>query len=267
MKDNCIYFDITKKQRDSAIRFLLSAIIKYRQEEYPSNTTVFDEDVNVYLAHLLFAVSLPDYHDMAEPYLSQDSSEVMRWVNEAEDQTIRYFIFKVNADHLLVYNSVFDNVTGRKKGRKSMFNRSHRYFRELAKLYYEQAAAYHKRIYRRKTGIGEVLDKVAYDFEGYETVLKGVRREYFKFLDKFKDRAFRGFMHEMDVYERETTLKEKMDEFLDLYGRWLETKDVTLEPGIRSVVKRIQQVDPAFKFDYLDRFSSEGGSNHEKKCA
>ena len=140
MKDNCLFFDISRQERDSAIRYLLGAILNCRREsKFPSNYYVFDEDVNVYLAHLLFAVSLPDYHDMAEPYLSMETSNIIQWVKGTEDRTIRYFIFKVNADHILLHTAVFDDLAGDNK--QKFFKRSSQHYRELAQLYYDQAAS------------------------------------------------------------------------------------------------------------------------------
>ena len=47
MKDNCLFFDISKQERESAIRYLLGAILNCRRESnFPSNYYVFDEDVN-----------------------------------------------------------------------------------------------------------------------------------------------------------------------------------------------------------------------------
>ncbi len=267
MRENCLYFDISRRERDSAIRYLLGAIINSRNEDgFPSNCYVFDEDVNVYLAHLLFAVSLPEYHDMAEPYLSADSSEVMRWVNETDDQTIRYFIFKVNADHILVHTAVFEDLAA--KGKRRFWGRSGKYYRELAKLYYEQAAAYHKRIYRKRTGVGDVLDKIACYYEDYQGLLRDVRCKYFHFLNNFRDNVFQGFMREVTDYEREVKKKEYMDRFLDFYGQWLQNRDRGMEERIVHLVSELKNLDPGFRFDF-GRMTGrrQGERENEKKCA
>jgi hypothetical protein len=262
--DNCLYFDISKQERDSAIRYLLQTVISSRGEsKFPSNYYTYDEDVNVYLAHLLFAVSLPEYHEMAEPYLSTDTSDILRWVRATEDRTIRYFIFKVNADHLLMHTSIFNDLTAKKP--KKLFSRSDKHFLEVAKLYYEQAAAYHKKIYRKKTGVGDVLTKLSHYFEDYQGVLKHVRREYFHFVNSFKDNAFDEFVGEVSTYESSTTLKEKMDLFLDLYGQWLESKNPILVNEITQLVAQIKQVDPGFDFNLEQAFG--GGYEDEQKCA
>ena len=264
--DNCLYFDMTKQERDSAIRYLLGAIIKCRNDDHmPSNMYTFDEDVNVYLAHLLFAVSLPEYHEMAGPYLSKESSDVLKWVSATEDQTIRYFIFKVNADHLLIHTAIFDDLNG--KSRRKFFKRSKDHYQELAKLYYEQAASYHKRIYRKKTGVGEVLEKLSHYYEIYQKLLGHVRREYFDFVTGFRDQVFHYFMDEFREYEREVKRKNKMDEFLDLYAQWLETKDGEVREKMEYVIRELKTLDPHFEFEIPDHFNRERGGFDERKCA
>lgn len=264
--DNCLYFDITKQERDSAIRYLLGTIIKSRNEiNFPSNSCIYDEDVNVYMAHLLFAVSLPEYHEMAEPYLSTDTSDILRWVRATEDRTIRYFIFKVNADHILMHTAIFDDLN--KNSRKRIFRKTPQHHQEVAKLYYEQAAAYHKRIYRKKTGVGEVLTKLAQYFDQYQEILRYARREYFHFVNSFKDQAFNQFLGEFKQYERDFNSKAKMDRFLELYGRWLMSHDPALATEVLRVTRELKAIDPDFNFDAERELFGRGGFFDEKKCA
>jgi hypothetical protein len=265
-KDSCLYFDISKQERDSAIRYLLGIIIKCRTESnFPSNYYTFDEDVNVYLAHLLFAVSLPEYHDMAEPYLSLDSSDILKWVRSTEDRILRYFIFKVNADHIMIHTAVFNDLVESKQNK--LLKKSPKHFRELAKLYYDQAAAYHKRIYRNKTGVVEVLQKLSNYFEPYQNLLKLVRREYFDFVNGFRDQAFKHFMTEVRDYESRMGHSSKMDIFLDLYAEWLESRDPALRDRIARLATEIKQLDPGFQFDPGRQLYGEEGWNNDRKCA
>lgn len=263
MSDSKLYFDISNQERDSAIRYLLGAIIKSRTESnFPSNQNGFDEDVNVYLAHLLFAISLPEYHEMSEPYLSTETSDILQWVRATEDRTIRYFIFKVNADHILIHTAIFDDIV--KKPQMPSFKRSANHYRELAQVYYEQAAQYHQRIYRKQTGVGEVLIKIAKDFDAYQNLLKHVRKEYFGFMNHFRDQVFSQFMQQMHGYEKENFLKIKIDELLDMYSRWKQTQDPQLGSQIQLRAKMIRELDPDFHF-VMDPF--EGGESNERKCA
>ncbi len=263
-KENRLYFDISTQERDSAIRYLLGSIIKCRKDsDFPSNNFVYDEDVNVYLAHLLFAVSLPEYHEMAEPYLSTDTSDIVRWVKGTEDRTIRYFIFKVNADHILIHSAIFEDLGGNKG---KFFKKSGKHFKELAQLYYDQAAIYHNRIYRKKTGVGEVLEKLSRYYDSYQGLLRTVRREYFNFVTNFKDQAFSHFMKDLQSYENEDRKKSRMDQFLDVFARWKQTRDKDLLGQLRILAADLKGLDPNFEFD-LGKEEEEGGWDDERKCA
>lgn len=245
MKEPFLYFDIDKSERDSAIRYLLSAILRSRGEtQHNRMVEEFDEDVNVYLAHLLLAVALPEYHELAQPYLSHESSDVLRWTKATEDRTIRYFIFKVNADHLLIHLSVFEDLADR--NRRSLFRTSEKHFAELARLYYEQACSYHSRIYRKKTGIGDVLEKLARHFDVYSEILKTVRRDYLHFVTRFRDHAFDRFMEDFNHYEHESKKRVQIDHFLDLYSQWMRSKDPALQSQLEQVLRELRQWEPEF---------------------
>jgi len=250
MKDPYLYFDIGKQERDSAIRFLLDSILRSRNEIGIKNVIdEFDEDVNVYLAHLLFAIALPEYHELAEPYLSTESSDVLQWIQTTEDRTIRYFIFKVNADHLLIHSAIFDDLTGRP--RNGLFQRSEKHYLELGRLYYEQASSYHSRIYRKKTGVGEVLHKLARYFDIYSGLLRAVRRDYLHFVTRFRDQAFDRFLQELTKYEQESTLRAQTDHFLDLYGQWKKTQNPEIKAELNRVLNQIRQQDATFGKEFF----------------
>lgn len=245
MKEPFIYFDVDKQERDSAIRFLLSSILRSRVEAGLEHVIEeFDEDVNVYLAHLLFAVALPEYRDLADPYLSPESGDVLRWVKATEDRTIRYFIFKVNADHILIHLSVFDDLAA--KGWRGVFRRSGKHFAELGRIYYEQASSYHTRIYRKRTGVGDVLEKLGRNFDIYLELLRSVRRDYLHFVTRFRDQAFDRFVQDLNHYERESTQRSKLDHFLDLYSQWLKNRDFLLRGEIQRTLQELRMTDPKF---------------------
>lgn len=245
MNEPYLYFDIGKNERESAIRYLMGAILRSRVDLGIERVVEeFDEDVNVYLAHLLFAVALPEYRELADPYLSTESGDVLRWVKATEDRTIRYFIFKVNADHLLLHLAVFDDLVA--KPWRSVFRRSEKHFAELGKLYYEQASNYHTRIYRKRTGVGDVLQKLARYFDIYSDLLKTVRRDYFHFVTRFRDQVFDRFIEELGSYEQQTEKRERVDHFLDLYAQWLKSKDPALRNEMKRMVQEIRKFEPEF---------------------
>lgn len=247
-----LYFSISTEERESAIHFLLESILKAKDQSHGLVRTLsFDEDVNIYLAHLLFAVSLPEYQDMAAPFLSKSPEEIFEWVRETEDSMLRYFIFKVNADHLLVQSTIFSQefpLARRFSVHKNEKNEKTEE-RLAAILYYNQAAHCHAGVYDKKTGVGEVLGKIAGQFDVYKQVLMNVKEDYLKFIDCFREQAFQHFVVKLNGYEKNHLRDAKMEQFLEVYQRWLTTKDSGLKDQVLQLTRELSRLDPQFRFD------------------
>ncbi|MBI4358849.1 MAG: hypothetical protein HY584_06070 [Candidatus Omnitrophica bacterium] len=241
------YFDIPKQARDSAISYLLHALLKSRSAcQLPSNQDQFDEDVNIYLAHLLFACSLPDYLGAVNRYLSMNVSEMTNLIEQNDDRIVRYFIYKVNADHLMVHLGIFQDLENEHR----LFRKSEPQFSSMAQSYYRQAASYNRRIYRRETAIGSVLEKLAVGFDRYKRILRFARKEFFHFTNRFQDESFEQFCNAVDRYEREERLNGAIDRFLDSYAEWLKVKDPAARLRLIDYARALQKLDPEFSFNF-----------------
>ena len=245
-----LYFDIPKQERDSAIAYLLNTLLKCRSiSKLPSNEQSFDENVNIYLAHLLFAASLPDYQEAVRRYLSTNVSEMTELVEKNDDRIVRYFIYKVNADHLMVHLGVFNNLeTGR-----HLFGKSEKQYASMARDYYRQAADYNRRIYRRQTAIGSVLEKLAHGFDRYQTILHVARKEFFHFSNRFRDEPFQQFCDDVNRYEHEETTNQAIDRFLDSYAEWIRTKNMGAKFKLLDSARRLQEINPEFNFNFEEK--------------
>lgn len=247
-----LYFSLSSEDREAAIYFLLESILKAKDQSHDLTRMLsFDEDVNIYLAHLLFAISLPEYHDMADPFLSTNSHEVFEWVRETEDPMLRYFIFKVNADHLLVQSTIFnpDPQLAKRFSLKQDIPEEKSEERLAAILYYNQASRCHAGVYDKKTGVGEVLGKIAGQFDVYRKILANVKEDYFKFIECFREQAFQHFLVKLSGYEKDHLREIKMEQFLEAYQGWLSTKAPELKNKILQLVPELAQLDPQFRFD------------------
>lgn len=245
-----LYFDFSKEEKDHAIRFLLDAVIRSRGTcGLPSNERDYDEDVNIYLAHLLFAVSTSAYQKLVEKYLALYPSDLLNLVEHTDDNYIKYFIYKINADNLLVHLSVFQDLMQRMNSRTNIIGITEHQFFEAARSYYEQASHYNQRIYRRKTAVGDVLAKIARHFDSYCLILQVTRKDFFHFSNRFKDHEFSEFVSEMSDYERGVLLKAKQDAFLDLYMSWIKDQNNSeLRTRVNELCEEIGHLDPDFKF-------------------
>lgn len=251
-KASYLYFNFSNEERDSAIYFLLEAILKAKdQSQSLVRTITFDEDVNIYLAHLLFAISLPEYHDMANPFLSSNTNDIFEWVREAEDPMLRYFIFKVNADHLLVQSTIFnpEPQLAKRFSFKKEPEKDKNEERLAAIFYYNQASRSHAGVYDKNTGVGKVLGKIANHYDLYRNILAGVKEDYFKFIERFREQAFRHFVAKLGEYEKERLREIKMEQFLEAYQAWLSTKDPELKNKILQLTQELSRLDSQFHFD------------------
>lgn len=243
------YFDVPKQERDSAIAFLLDALLRSRSAcRLPSNQSEFDEDVNIYLAHLLFAASLPDYQGAVKRYLSTNVSEIAQLMEKNDDRIVRYFIYKVNADNLMIHLGIFQDL----ENERHSYGKSERQFSSMAQNYYKQAAGYNRRIYRRQTAIGSVLEKLGEGFDRYQTILHFARKEFFHFANQFRDDSFKKFCEDISHYEREEKTNQAIDSLLDTYAEWVRSKSFKSRIKLIESAKSLAKINPDFSFNNLE---------------
>ncbi|MBI4430129.1 MAG: hypothetical protein HY587_00255 [Candidatus Omnitrophica bacterium] len=250
MKNDEYYYDLNDREREKAVSFLLSSLIKTRcqiSNGVPSSPQ--DEDVNIYLAHLLFAITTPDYRHVSEKYLSPYVSEVEKMIDEADDGYIKYFIYKVNADHLLVHLSIFSDLGDDAPRVHAIFRPGERQFSGRATTYYDRAAYLNHRIYRKHTAVGSVLCKLSLHFDRYRDLLKATRKDFFHFSSTAADEQFAHFVTSLNTFEKDGMLRNKRDEFLDVYGSWLRSKSEEDRRKLAGLTEELKKLDPEFRFE------------------
>lgn len=244
------YYDLNDHDQDKAVAYLLKSLLKGRAQ-LSGNPALKegDEDVNVYLAHLMFAVTTPRYRNIAERYLSPYAGDVNRMIDEANDYYIKYFIYKVNADHLLVHLGIFQDLGEEAPRSHAIFTPNEQQYCGRATSYYDQAAHFNHRIYRKETAVGTVLGKLAEDFDLYRDLLRITRRDFMHFTNTSTDEQFAHFVKQLGEFEKFKKLQSMQDEFLDLYGAWLKTRSGELHGKIIRLSQDINKVDPDFHFE------------------
>lgn len=244
-----IYFDFTKDEKDYAVRFLLESLLKARIHLAGERRPVEADDVNIYLAHLLFAVSTTTYQKLAQKYVSHYASDVAQLIDQSDDNYIKYFTYKINADHLLVHLGVFQGSIDNMVKKQRILSGSPKQYWELAGQYYAHAARYNQRIYRKKTAVGDVLEKLSSNFEEHCNLLQATRRDYFHFINHFKDNQFSEFLMSLKTFEKDNVHRMKMDEFLDLYLEWKQSpSDSKLRVRMEELCGQLKCLDPNFEF-------------------
>ena len=250
VKSDEFYYDLSDHEREKAVSFLLGSILKSRCNlKEKINSATPDDDVNVYLAHLLFAVTTSEYRQIANRYLSPYVSNVEKMIEETDDCYIKYFIYKVNADHLLLHLGIFGDLGDDAPRAHAVFQPGEKQYSGRAITYYDRAAYFNQRIYRKQTAVGMVLCKLSEKFDRYRDLLKATRRDYFHFASISTDDQFAGFVRSLTEFEREALLRTKRDEFLDVYGSWLRTKSDEDRTKLVRLTEELKKLDPEFRFE------------------
>ena len=231
------YYQIPGSQPEATFGAVMEMLLKTRLKLHmDTNHPMYDEDVNAYLAGLLVYYIDPKYFQAVSPVLSHYDIDVYQAVAKAEDRVHVYWIYKVNADDLLVSLGVFHRLWQEEKG-------------ELARIkrYYSYASAYQRRIYGKATAVGEIQAKLAECTERYLTILGGVRNDYLHFMESINPEQMSAFTKDLQELEEELPLRVKRDEFLDAYSSWLRgNRDASLRQRLVRLIEELKQEDPAF---------------------
>ncbi len=242
------YHDIEKKQQTTVLSYLLLHLLKSGAKP-DDQTSVLDQEVNVYLAHLLLSIANPHHLEETRQFVSTNDIDVASMVTHNSDAASKFKIYKLNADHLLTLTGVFHDP---KLGKDWIGPISTDALIGRGKTYYGFAAIYAKQIHRKVTAVMEVLEKLSEDFERYTRILQDLSSTYFHMMQSISPKEMTEFMEQVSRIEKEIKMKELQDEFLDLYSQWLKTQDAGLLEQVKTLASKIQKKDPSFKFTLPD---------------
>jgi len=244
------YVDLKETSRDlqPTYYFMINCLLYSRMETgLVSNQDFYDEDVNVYLAHLLHSFINPEYVEQSRKFLSKYDTDVFRRLSTSTDARLKYMIYKTNADFLLVSIGIFDNPMVAEAHRPRLQPSEEAYIGR-GKTYYHFAYSYGQQVHRKNAGVAEVLEKLSVGFDKYIRILSHMRGEY---LDLMK-RLSQGEVYHLERSINEQSLQEllrlKQDELLELYTAWKSEPTPETEESLERLVGEIRQINPEFKF-------------------
>lgn len=181
------YYDLNTGNKESPLGFLVAMILKAKGKNAAKKC--FDEDVNIYLAEMLFELLEPSSWIRKKRYISLYDTDVVKMIEEAAEQYQRYLIYRLNADNLLVHLGIFRDVQAEEKG--DTLGLSREYYEGNGRKYYDLAAGLNRRINRKATAVSDVLEKLSYDFLLYEKLLRNLSDEYLCFTDELDEKGFK----------------------------------------------------------------------------
>jgi len=244
------YVDLKDSSRDlqPTYYFMINCLLYSRMETgLVSNQDCYDEDVNVYLAHLLHSFINPEYVEQSRRFLSKYDTDVFRRLSTSTDARLKYQIYKTNADFLLVSIGIFDNPVI--AGSRARLQPSEEAYIGRGKTYYHFAYTYAQQMHRKNAGVSEVLEKLSTGFEKYLRILSHMRGEYLDLMKRLSNGEVYHLERSVDEHSQQELLRVKQDELLELYSAWREAKTPETAEHMERVVSEIRQLNPDFKFE------------------
>jgi hypothetical protein len=249
------YVDLKDASRDlqPTYYFMINCLLYSRMETgLVSNQDCYDEDVNVYLAHLLHSFINPEYVEQSKRFLSKYDTDVFRRLSSSTDARLKYQIYKTNADFLLVSIGIFDNPAAAGPARARLQPSEEAYIGR-GKTYYHFAYTYAQQMHRKNTGVSEVLEKLSTGFEKYLRILSHMRGEYLDLMKRFSQGEVYHLERSIDEHSQQELLRTKQDELLELYSAWRSGPNPEVQESLERVVSEIRQINPSFKFELPGR--------------
>ncbi len=230
--------------------FMLNCLLHSRVHTgLESNSDYYDEDVNVYIAHLLNAHVDPKYLARTSSCIALGDADLRRMIDETNDDRDRFMIYKTNADYLLIAVSVFDRFEDKHFNRHAAFHISKETYVGRAATYYEIAASYATKLNRGTGAVAEVLHKLSIGIDTYVKILSYLRGQYLDFIRRYSPGELFHLERSIQQIERDETIERLRNEFLDTYNAWLKTPTEDLKGQLLEQAKHMKGVDPSFEFD------------------
>lgn len=234
--------DKNKIYNQKEIENILNHIREIRNKsKFPTNYYIADDDVNVYLAHLLEAYKSHEYKDLFESFVASPT-KVIKSLESSADKSFRYFTYKTNADYIML-------ILSKIKTDDKIYKISKGKLISLANIYYTQAVIYYNKIYKKTDGVGLVLHKLATYLPEYADLLNTINTLFYSnYVKSIIDKEFESFEKQFKEYEEKIELKGNVDKILDLWNEYKKTQDpkVLNELNRRCALER--KHNPDFKF-------------------
>lgn len=252
------YMDLKSSSREiqPTYHFMMKCLLYSRMETgLVSNKDYYDEDVNVYIAHLLNAFLSPAFVQRTNKYLSPYDMDVFCQLSNSTDARLKYLLYKTNADFLLISLGIFDNPQGGKGQRneaaqeEALRTPGEEAYIGRGKTYYHFAYTYSQQIHNAHAAITEVLEKLSVGFDKYTRILSHMRGEYLDLMKRFSKGEVYHLERSVSETQKNDLVKQKQDELLDLYMEWKRTKAVDVREKMALLAEEIRKLDPNFKFD------------------
>jgi hypothetical protein len=245
------YFDLNypKDVRELTSYFVLDSLLRSRIEcGFESDTTRWEETVNVYLVHLLSTIV---HAPTLGAYAAERDIDVFEQVRHSTDSRFKCEVYRVNADHLLLSTGIFTDSPFVEREGVRVFEGDARDRIGRGKAYYHYASHFSDRVRAAPPAVSHVLAQLSAEFEKYVTVLFHMRGEYFNLYERMNDTQFASLAEKFFgglPPLADADVPKLRDGFLDAYWVWHQTPTPETRAALDDAIKRLRDADPDFEF-------------------
>jgi hypothetical protein len=226
--------------------FMIHGLLASRIQTGLSDEDIVDDDVNIYISHLLCDYMRPQYHLRVREYVSAYDTSVFERVRTSTNARFKYTVYRANADHILMMMGVFDHPAGKQPPALApILALDEGAHVGRGKAYYDYAFSYSRSLFGRGSGISDVLGKLAAGFERYLRLLAHLRGEYLDLIDRMSP----GEIYHLEQGVHSQELARRRDAFLDAYADWRRAPTLENRERLAAAKQRLQQQDPGFRFE------------------
>lgn len=212
-----------------------------------SNTECYDEDVNVYIAHLLNAHVSPGYLERVSSTIAQHDADLREMVEQSGSERARYEIYKANADFLLMGVAVFDMFDHHDPLRPEMHTPKEILVGRAA-AYYAIASASAAKLGAGTNALSETLAKISQGIDRYVRVLSYMRGQYLGLIRPYSAGELFHLDRAIEEIQRGEAIERQRNEFLDTFQEWRKTGMKSLKKRLAEQAELLREIDPTFRF-------------------
>jgi hypothetical protein len=230
------------------IGFMVHSLLSSRLDTgMNSEDTPGEDEVNVYLTHLLCAYVDPRHNHEAAHWVAPYDSAVFERVRRSTSNSLKYRVYRANADFLLMSIGVFGNAVGRRAMLlPEPLQTEDDVYVGRGKAYYDFASTYSRTLFGRGAAITHVLGRLAFDFEKYVRLLAHLRTEYLNLIQQMSD----GELYHLQRSVTTEGNSELYNELLDAYSEWRQEPSAERRARVEALVERVRAADPEFRFEW-----------------
>ena len=238
------YHDIETDERQSVFFFMLNAFLHARIDT--ENESDGDEEVNVYMAHLLESLVDGTFYTANSDNLASTPLDVFHRVELEDSDRRKVLVYRGNADHRLIAFGLFNGWGEHRSLYRRAFTPSVSYLEE-AQRYYEWAALFSNRMPARYCGMTVTFEKIAARFDTYLDVLRHIGLRYFHFIERLSA----GELFHLEKQANEAALPRisefALNHMLDAYNEWKMGPTLENWKRFQNECEVYQELNPEFE--------------------